>query len=1110
MDWQIADKEDDPLWYKDAIIYQLHVKAFFDHDNNGIGDFVGLTQKLDYIQDLGVNTIWLLPFYPSPQRDDGYDISDYRNIHPDYGMRKDFRNFLREAHRRGLRVITELVINHTSDQHPWFRAAREAPQGSKKRDFYIWSQSSQKFPETRIIFTDTESSNWTWDDTAQAFYWHRFFHHQPDLNHNNPDVVKAVIRVMNFWLDMGVDGLRLDAVPYLCVQEGTNNENLPQTHAVLKHMRSVVDAHYRNRLFLAEANQWPEDVQDYFGEGDECHMAYHFPLMPRMYMAVALEDRHPIVEIMQQTPEIPDSCQWAIFLRNHDELTLEMVTDRERDYMYERYAADPRMRINVGIRRRLAPLMDNDIDKIKLMNSLLMSMPGSPIIYYGDEIGMGDNFFLGDRHGVRTPMQWSPDRNAGFSKADPQFLYLPPIMDPIYGYEAVNVEAQNREPSSLLNWMKRIIAARRSHPTFGRGSLNFLNPGNRKILAYIREYGDESILCVANLSRTAQPVELDLSRFRGKIPIELLGQTAFPPIGDLPYLLTLPGHQFYWFCLTADTEAPVWHTDTPLPLKLPVMVLFDGLRSLLCEQTETRKSTMAEKLRTQLEREILPDFLPVQRWFAAKTEPVERVEIIRLIARSHEDYEWLWLWVKVYFAQQEAQIYFLPLSIIWGETDEDHIRPLLHVALARTRQRAKVGIIYDSVYDEGFFRTMIESMGQFTDAKADSGIIRFCATSAFDKHVDESSLAASQRSLTESTNSTVALGDHLFLKLYRQMQPGVNLEIEMGRFLTEVSPFSNISPLIGSVEYVEPDTVSTTLALIQAYRPNQGDGWSYTIDYLRRFFEDCLTNPARVEEAENWHADYQWLMHILGLRTGELHKALAVPDSHPDFAPKPVLPADLKKWREQVCRDAHKTLEKLALHRVALSENDRASAVELQELKMVLLERIDALTPKNLRAVKTRYHGDYHLGQVLLTENDFVIIDFEGEPGRTLAERRLKHSALRDVAGMLRSFSYAGAVALTGCASVRPADRERLLPYVQEWETAANNAFLSGYREGVADCLVWPSADIDAKRLIELFMLEKALYELRYELDHRVDWAGIPLNGLLAILRVETDVSGEC
>src|SRR5258706_2157336 len=464
---QIETPPDDALWYRDAVIYQLHIKAFFDSNGDGIGDFGGLAQKLDYVHELGVDTIWLLPFYPSPLRDDGYDIADYHNVNPHYGSRQDFRAFVKEAHRRGLRVITELVLNHTSDQHPWFQAARRAPPGSKKRAWYVWSDRDDRYAGTRIIFTDTEKSNWTWDPEAKAFFWHRFFSHQPDLNFDNPNVLKALFRIMRFWLDIGVDGFRLDAIPYLIEREGTSNDNLPETHAVIKKIRALVDANYRNRLLLVEANMWPEDVPEHFGEGDECHMAYHFPLMPRMYMAMAQEDRHPVVEILQQTPEIPDACQWAIFLRNHDELTLEMVTSAERDYMYQMYAADPRARINLGIRRRLAPLMDNDIDRIKLMNSLLFSMPGSPIIYYGDEIGMGDNFYLGDRDGVRTPMQWSPDRNAGFSRADPQRLYLPPIMDPIYGYEAVNVEEQLREPHSLLNWMRRVLATRKTSRAFG-------------------------------------------------------------------------------------------------------------------------------------------------------------------------------------------------------------------------------------------------------------------------------------------------------------------------------------------------------------------------------------------------------------------------------------------------------------------------------------------------------------------------------------------------------------------------------------------------------------------------------------------------------------------
>ena len=607
--------EADALWYKDAVIYEVHVRAFFDSNDDGIGDFAGLTRKLDYIHSLGVNTIWLLPFYPSPQKDDGYDISDYHGIHPSYGSRADFRHFVREAHRRGLRVITELVINHTSDQHPWFQAARSAPPGSPKRDFYVWSDTSTRYADARIIFTDTEKSNWTWDPVAGQYYWHRFFSHQPDLNFDNPRVARAFGRIMRYWLDQGVDGLRLDAIPYLVEREGTSCENLRETHAIIKQLRALVDAHYPDRMLLAEANQWPEDVRDYFGDGDECHMAYHFPLMPRMYMAIAQEDRHPITDILGQTPEIPATSQWAIFLRNHDELTLEMVTDRERDYMFQMFAADPKARINIGIRRRLAPLMENDTDRIKLINSLLLSMPGSPIIYFGDEIGMGDNFYLGDRDGVRTPMQWSPDRNAGFSRADPQRLYLPPIMDPVYGYESVNVEAQERDRSSLLHWMRRMLRVRSAYRAFGRGTLRLLRPGNRKILAYLRQYGDETLLCVTNLGRHAQAVELNLGEFKGRVPVEIVGEVSFPPIGELPYMLTLPGHAFYWFRLACDAASPPWHIDQLPREDLPAFVLFDGWNSFFRDRVVPWRIRMAEQLREQLERDVLPGYLATRRWY---------------------------------------------------------------------------------------------------------------------------------------------------------------------------------------------------------------------------------------------------------------------------------------------------------------------------------------------------------------------------------------------------------------------------------------------------------------------------------------------------------------
>src|SRR5579872_2053163 len=597
----IPPRAEDPLWYKDAIIYQLHVKAFFDGNDDGVGDFQGLTQKLDYIQDLGVTALWLLPFYPSPLRDDGYDIADYRDIHPTYGRMADFKVFVREAHRRNLRVITELVINHTSDQHPWFQRARHARAGSAYRNFYVWSDTDQKFLGTRIIFLDTENSNWAWDPVAHAYYWHRFYSHQPDLNFDNPRVFEAVASVMRYWLELGVDGMRLDAVPYLIEREGTNNENLPETHAVLRRLRREMDRQFPGRMLLAEANQWPEDVMPYFGDGDECHMAFHFPLMPRIYMAVATEDRHPITDIMRQTPEIPDNCQWAVFLRNHDELTLEMVTDRERDYLWDYYAADRRARINLGIRRRLAPLMENDRRKIELLNALLMSLPGTPVLYYGDEIGMGDNFFLGDRDGVRTPMQWSFDKNAGFSRANPQRLYLPLILDPEYHYESVNVETQLSNTSSLLWFMKRMIAVRKKFRTFGRGNLKFVSVENPKILAFTRTFEDETLLIVVNLSKFTQAAEVDLLAYKGFVPVDVFSRNRFPVIrDDGQYFFTLAPHSYNWFVL--EKAHPDMDEEKPLPLLL--LRNWSGL--------------MEGAAKRQLEGHILPRYLRRAKWFIPK------------------------------------------------------------------------------------------------------------------------------------------------------------------------------------------------------------------------------------------------------------------------------------------------------------------------------------------------------------------------------------------------------------------------------------------------------------------------------------------------------------
>ena len=890
------EHREDPLWYKDAIIYQLHVKAFFDSDNDGMGDFKGLTERLDYIKDLGVTVIWLMPFYPSPMRDDGYDISAYKNVHHDYGTTRDFRAFVRKAHSLGLKVITELVINHTSDEHPWFERAREAPKGSARRRFYVWSDTPDRYEGTRIIFTDTERSNWTWDETAGQYFWHRFFSHQPDLNHDNPQVFKAIMRVMRFWLDAGVDGLRLDAIPYLIEREGTDNENLPETHEVLKKMRAEMDARYENRLFLAEANQWPEDVLPYFGDGDECHMAFHFPLMPRIFMALAQEDRHPIVEIMHQTPEIPDSCQWAIFLRNHDELTLEMVTDRERDYMYQTYATDPRMRINVGIRRRLASMMENDRPRIELLNSLLMSMPGTPIIYYGDEIGMGDNIFLGDRDAVRTPMQWSGDRNAGFSRTEPARLYLPPIMDPVHGYEAVNVEAQGRSAGSLLNWMKRIIAVRKAHRAFGRGTLKFLHPGNRKVIAYLREHEDEAILCVANLSRSAQPVELDLSRFRGLVPVELLGNSSFPPLGDLPYFLTLPGYGFYWFRLAREAAAPRWHQESPPYAEPPVLVLPTG--------RQTNRGTDGVPLRlsgrqlAQLEKEALPNFLGTRRWFAAKEEGIERVEVM---AQAEFGDNGLIAMLRVHMAaghseRTEPQHYFLPLAATWDDDAEENGGSVsMPQILTKLRRRARVGLLFDALADGGFCRDVVEAMGENGEMGLGEGTIRFSGTGVFGELVGDEPVAelGVRRAGVEQASSSVILGERLILKAYRRLQKGTNPDLEMGRYLTEKVRFDNTPPLAGAIEYRGPDG-ETTLGLLQGFVENQGDGWSYVIDYLGRYLDDRLLSSWSLEDGDDAEAVldepgtedafFTGLVRTLGLRTGELHAALAAPTDDDSFA----------------------------------------------------------------------------------------------------------------------------------------------------------------------------------------------------------------------------------
>ncbi|CAH1654036.1 MULTISPECIES: maltose alpha-D-glucosyltransferase [unclassified Chelatococcus] len=1075
----------DPQWYKDAIIYQLHIKSFFDSNNDGVGDFPGLIDKLDYIAGLGVTAIWLLPFYPSPRRDDGYDIAAYRDVHTDYGVMADVKRFIDEAHARGLRVITELVINHTSDQHPWFQKARHAKPGSAARNFYVWSDNDQAYADTRIIFLDTEKSNWTWDPVAGAYYWHRFYSHQPDLNFDNPQVVRAVLSVMRFWLDLGVDGLRLDAVPYLVEREGTINENLPETHAVLKRIRAELDANYPDRMLLAEANQWPEDTQQYFGDGDECHMAFHFPLMPRMYMSIAREDRFPITDILRQTPDIPENCQWAIFLRNHDELTLEMVTDSERDYLWQVYASDRRARINLGIRRRLAPLLERDRRRIELMNALLQSMPGTPVIYYGDEIGMGDNIHLGDRDGVRTPMQWSADRNGGFSRADPEQLVLPPIMDTLYGFEAINVEAQNRDPHSLLNWMRRMLATRRKHAAFGRGTLRFLYPRNRKILAYLREYQDETILCVANLSRSPQAVELDLSAFVGRIPVEMTADSVFPPIGQLTYLLTLPPFGFYWFLLATETNLPSWHVPAPEPLpEFATIVLRHGLDELLNKQN-----------RRVIETEALPAYLQKRRWFAGKDEPILKVEIASLasLARTPDT---VMTEIDVTTAKGTAR-YLLPMGVVW---EDEAGAPLpQQLALARLRRGRRVGYLTDAFVLDPFIRSTITALVEARRAPLGDGEVRFIPTARL-AEVDVAVDAPLNWLSAEQSNSSVIVGDELVAKLIRRQQPGIHPEAEMNRRLTELG-FRNSAPLLGEVvkRWGDREDQSATIAIVQGFIRNQGDGWHWTLDFIKRNCDEAVRDESMTDE--ELLRPYRVLAAALGHALANMHDLLAQPSDDPAFAPVIVGEDTTAAWASSVIIQIERACAIIEERRDWASEADRLSAAQIIAHRSRLIENVRTLATAGVGALQTRIHGDFHLGQVLIAQQDVFIVDFEGEPSRSLVERRAKASRFRDVAGLLRSFDYAAAVA--GRTELRGESTDaRKQAFIEKFRKVSGSTFLAVYQGGSLEDGEDGIGRIDARQaaLTDLFTLEKAAYELCYEAANRPNWIDIPLQALAALV----------
>ncbi|HEY3162242.1 MAG TPA: maltose alpha-D-glucosyltransferase [Vicinamibacterales bacterium] len=1094
----------DPLWYKDAIIYEVHVRAFCDSNGDGVGDFAGLTQKLPYLADLGVTCLWLLPFYPSPLRDDGYDIADYTSINPIYGSLDDFTRFVDEAHRRDLRVLTELVVNHTSDQHPWFQRARRAPKGSPERNYYVWSDTDENYAGTRIIFIDTEKSNWTFDAVAGQYYWHRFFSHQPDLNLDNPEVLDAVIDVMRFWLDLGVDALRLDAIPYLIEREGTINENLPETHAILKQIRRTLDDQYEGRVLLAEANQWPSDVRAYFGDGDECQMAFHFPLMPRMFMGLRQEERHPIVEIMNQTPEIPPTCQWAIFLRNHDELTLEMVTDEERDYMYAQYAADPQMRLNLGIRRRLAPLMENSRRRIELMNSLLFSMPGTPVIYYGDEIGMGDNVYLGDRNGVRTPMQWSSDRNGGFSRCDPGRLFLPAIMDPVYGYDAINVEAQERAPFSLLHWMKRMIALRKQHPVFGRGSIQFVPTDNRKVLTYARRLGDDIVLCVANLARTVQPVEIPLREFAGLTPVEMLGRTEFPRIAENPYFLTLAPYGFYWFQLQ-EVVTPITARTAPAPEEpIAVPALFAGV---------VWDSVLDGSMREIIEKQALVPFLERQRWFGGKARGLARARFADWTTLRRGAHPAFLTIVEARYADGGRERYVLPLAMS-SEHEAGAIEAHHPSAVLARITGARKGALYDGLFDDGTCATLLASMQEERTLPMRHGVVQADNIDLTPQCAPADTLVPMTRSAPDQSNTSVVFGRRLIMKIFRRVAEGPNPDVEMVEYLTG-QRFPNVPPLVGSISYTAGSPGS--IAMLQEFVPNQGNAWQITIDELGRFFErvaglqlptDASAEtanawalgrvaeaPASVAEAIRTYLASPW---ILGRRTGEMHVALARDTTNTAFAPEPLDAEELGRIADSMRRraDEHLTLLDAALPR--LDAKTRNDARQVLEQRDALLHQFDELRTVGGTSLRIRCHGDYHLGQVLVNEGDVLILDFEGEPARPLAERRAKCSPLRDVAGMVRSISYAALTALSAATEARPEDAKRLAPWAAFWETWVNAAFLRAYLTATRTvALLPPPADLEV--LLRVYVLEKAFYELAYELNNRPSWVHIPLAGILQL-----------
>jgi maltose alpha-D-glucosyltransferase/alpha-amylase len=1100
----------DPLWYKDAVIYQLHIRAFADSNNDGIGDFKGLISKLDYLKDLGVNAVWVLPFYPSPLKDDGYDIADYEHINPSYGNLQDFKTFLNEAHARGIRVITELVINHTSDQHEWFQLSRRAEPNSYWRNFYVWSDTPDKYKGVRIIFRDFEPSNWTYDPVAKSYYWHRFFSHQPDLNFDNPHVKKKIFGLIDYWMKMGVDGLRLDAVPYLFEREGTSCENLPETHEFLKELRAHVDARYPDKMLLAEANQWPEDAVAYFGDGDECHMNFHFPIMPRLFMAVKREDRFSILDILRQTPDIPQNCQWAMFLRNHDELTLEMVTDEERDYMYSVYANDTRARINLGIRRRLAPLLGNDRRQIELLNGLLFSLPGTPIIYYGDEIGMGDNIYLGDRNGVRTPFQWSSDRNAGFSHADPQKLFLPVINTPEYHYTTVNVENQLANPSSLLRWTRNLIELRKQNTALTRGGIKFLEPDNTKVLAFIRDFEPvegkgqaQKIMVIANLSKRAQYVEMDLSDYRGLVPVELGGDTAFPPIGDLPYFITLGPYDFYWFELTEKEH-------------------LNKAQWLLRDSRHMKHLPNPDEILQQPDlchafERMLVDFLPNARWFAGKGNTIRKVMVRDTVEIEPRRSGLIFIDVHYKDDKDKVDTYLLTVTVAEGERADNILRERPDLVIGEyDLGDGKKGIYHEAIVDAGFAKALMNMILKRKGKPTRHGVL--------DAQTYKSVPAALTRSLPEpsflsleQSNSSLRFGKDLFFKLFRRLEPGKNPEVEIGQRLTKAN-YDHTPHLVGSLDY-EIGGKSYSLGVVHNFVEGSASAWDYFQDRLEDFAEDALRQKpedakkllaSRLDMYDVKDSDLpQWfidetsysasLMKTLGQRTGEVHKILGTEDMNTDFIPEEITPFYQRSLYQSLRNRATQTHAALKKEKAKLGEEQVKIVDELFDKWQVLERQFDGVRRNNFGGKRIRIHGDYHLGQILFTGKDFCILDFEGEPMRAISTRRLKHAPLVDVAGLLRSIDYAIQFHLKQRVQT-PAERTKLEPWLKLWRLWMSHNFIEGYKQACAGTGLLPEKQEHLRYLMEVFVLEKALYEVGYELSSRPDWVGIPLSGIIDML----------